>query len=951
MTFCHLHIHSEYSFLDGLCRIPELITEAVRLKIPALALTDHGGLWGVVPFYKECQKSGIKPILGCEVYVVDFYLQQKKKEYPYHLVLLAENNEGYKNLIKLVTLSHLKGFYRLPRVDKNLLAEHSRGLIALSGCIKGEIAQHILRDELDEAERAVRDYAEIFPQGNFFLEMQDHGLAGQQKINFWLKEFSEKLNTPLVATNDVHYLKPEDAKVHKILLSVQNLSTSGRSLSLPGNEHYLKSPTEMEKLFYDIPQALHNTTEIARRCNVQLDLDGINLPPFPVPKGYDSQSLLEKQTFEGAKKRYPYPLSSTVKERIAYELSIIKNTGYAGYFLIVKDIVDFAKNNHIIVGIGRGSAAGSIVCYCLGITNVDPIKYGLIFERFLNPERISLPDIDIDLCHRGRQQVLDYIRNRFGKDCIAHVGAFSTFQARAAFRDTGRALGLNYKTIDRVCSFIPYSHITLEDAQTQSPHLSTLIRSNRYISQAFNLAQHIQGLPRHMTQHPSGVVIAKKPLTDYVPLQKASGQEIITQANMDILEDWGLVKIDLLGLRFLTVIDDTLKLVKKLRGIHMRPEDIPLDDKKTFRALSRGETTSTFQLESPGMRSLLKKVQPQNIEDISAVLALYRPGPLQSNMTQEFVERHRGQKEVSYPHPSLIPILCNTSGVFLYQEQLMQTSQRVAGYTLGEADLLRRAITHRHKEILQELKPDFIKRAQARGFEQETANQIFSVLKAFGGFCFNKSHSISYAIMAYRTVYLKEHFPLEYFSALLSLYIDIPSKLQLYISEVRHRKIKLLGPDINKSQIDFIPEGNTDIPSIRTGFALVKNLGPQGIKEILTVRSERSFKDFFDFCHRVDRRIVNSKAIESLIFSGAFDSFGLSRPVMLISLKSALMERRTSRDQISLFEEKYLTPTLAKNTFVKDFTPRQKAQQELYSLGHYVTYHPPSTRSNRKGSP
>lgn len=956
MSFCHLHVHSEYSLLDGLCRLPQLVSRTAELGMPALAITDHGGLWAVVPFYKLCLKAGIKPIIGCEVYVVDNHQKKGGKESPGHLVLLAENQEGYQNLLKLVTISHLDGFYYRPRLDKKLLSDLSQGLIALSGCLKGEVASHILRDDIDKAKRAALDYAELFGKHNFYLELQDHGLSEQNKINFWLKRFAKELSLDLAATNDVHYLKPEDARIHDVLLSVQTLSVVGEALSLPGNRHYLKSEKAMHELFSDVPEALENTALIASRCNVKLDLGSLSLPEIQVPAGYDTQGFMEKLAFEGAQERYKSPLPSEVSRRLSSELSVIKKTGYAGYFLIVKDIVNFALNKGIPAGVGRGSAAGSLVGYCLGITDVDPLEYGLIFERFLNPERLNPPDIDVDLCHRGRRDVLDYIRNRFGEDRIAHVGAFSTFQARAVLRDTGRALDMDYDKIEQICSFIPYSRISLEQAEAQSPHLSAMIRRDRNMQLAFEAARQLQGLPRHMTQHSAGVVISKKPLTEYVPLQRASGKEIITQADMDMLEDLGLVKIDLLGLRFLTVIGDTLSLVHERYGIKLSPNDIPSDDSKIYEALCRGDTTSTFQLESSGMRNLLKKICPKNIEDLSAVLALYRPGPLKSGMTEEFIARRQGSKEVCYPHPCLKPVLYDTYGVFVYQEQLMQAAHIAAGYTLGEADLLRRAIAKKDKTDIKRHRSKFIRQACKRGIEQKAAEHIFSILEAFGDFGFNKSHSICYAITAYRTVFLKKHFTLEYFSALLSLYMDTPSRLQLYLSEARRMGITLLRPDINQSEVGFKPEAlraedpirpcqdnlekNPPMGAIRTGFALVKNLGPRGTQQILKAREEKPFTGFFDFCHRIDRRAVSTRALESLILAGAFDGFGITRPALLLSIKPAMMQKRAIPGQLSLFPEESSIKVLAQDVLLPDFSSEQKACHELCSLGHYITCHP-----------
>lgn len=936
MSFCHLHVHSEYSMLDGLCPLPRLVKKAAELCMSALALTDHGGLWGAVPFYKLCLEAKIKPILGCEVYVVENLRKKEGKENPHHLVLLAETQEGYQNLIELITISYLEGFYYRPRLDKKLLSTYSKGLIALSGCLKGEVADYILKGDIAKAKKAAGDYAEIFGKNNFFLELQDHGLEEQKKINFWLKTFAKELSIGLVATNDVHYLEPKDSHIHDVLLSVQTLSVVGEAPSLPGNQHYLKSERAMRELFSDVPEAIQNSALIASRCNVKLELGQISLPEIPVPSEYDVDSYLQKLTFQGAKKRYGNPLPPQISHRLSYELSTIKKTGFSGYFLIVKDIVDFALTESIPVGVGRGSAPGSLVAYCLGITDVDPVEYGLIFERFLNPERVSPPDIDIDLCHRGRRQVLDYIRKRFGRDRIAHAGAFSTLQARAVLRDTGRALKLDYNKIDQMCSLIPYSHMTLEEALHQSPHLWALVRQDPDVRLSFKTAAHLQGLPRHMTQHSAGVVIAKEPLTKYVPLQRASGQEIITQVDMDMLEDLGLVKIDLLGLRFLTVIGDTLSFIYKRHGIKLSPKDIPLNDAKTYEALCQGDTTSTFQLESTGMRNLLRKIRPKNIQDLSAVLALYRPGPLKSGMTEEFIARRQGKKEITYPHPCLESVLSDTYGVFVYQEQLMQAAKAVAGYTLGEADLLRRAIAKKDKESIEKHKPRFIREAIYRGIDKKTAEKIFSILEAFGDYGFNKSHSICYAIMAYRTVFLKEHFPLEYFAALLSLYTDTPSRLQLYLSEARRRGIKLLRPDINKSEVGFVPEDS----SIRTGLSLVKNLGPKGIKEILRARNDKPFTGLFDFCRRIDRRAVGTPALESLILAGAFDSFGLSRPALLLAVKPAMKQKQGITGQLSLFAEESPIKALAEDVHLPDFSFEEKAYHELSSLGHYITFHP-----------
>lgn len=942
MSFCHLHVHTEYSLLDGFCRLESLISSAKALNYDSLAITDHGALYGIVPFYILCKKSNIKPIIGCEVYVTcDINKKDKNAPY-YHLILLCENNEGYTNLTKLVTVSHMEGFYFKPRVDKKLLAKYSDGIIALSGCIQGEIPQLCLKGDYVKAEKVAKDYIDIFGADNFYLEVQNHGIDKQKKVNCFLKTLGKKLNIGLVATNDVHYVSKKDAFLQDILFSINTKSYPDKT-SLKKPELYLKSKKQMIDIFKEIPSAIENSQIIANRCNVFLDLKGLKLPSIEVPSGLSTQSFLEKLSLNGAKKRYGYPLRKDVKDRIQLELSVVNKTNYAGYFLIVKDIVDFAKKNQIPVGPGRGSAAGSIICYCLGITDIDPIKYGLVFERFLNPERKTLPDIDVDLCHRGRKQVLCYIKNRFKEECVAHVGAFSTLQARAVVRDTSRALGLSRKKTDAMCSHIPYSAINLRDIPKHSPHFVNLIRQDPKAKNVFKISCQLQGLIRHMTQHSAGVVIAEKPLTKYIALEKTREDEVITQADMNILEALKLPKIDLLGLRFLTVIGDTITLIKKHKNISMKSEDIPLDDPKVFKVIGRGDTTSTFQLESSGIRNLLRKVKPQNIKELAAVLALYRPGPLTSGMTEKYIKQRWSNKKAETLHPCLKPILDDTYGVFIYQEQLMQAAHILAGYTLGEADLLRKAIAKKDKNFITKQKPNFIKRAYKQGVCPQVSEKIFSILESFGGYGFCKSHSISYAHLAYKTVYLKVHFPLEYFCALLSTYSDMPERLKLYLSDARRNNISLLRPDINKSDVNFTLEYRQNIPDtigcIRAGLSMVKHLGNKGIYQILQVRKDKPFTSFFDFCHRTDQRLINIQTIKSLILAGTFDSFEISQTTLLLALKSALGEKQSS-NQLSFLPWKSTVENLAIKTKLQDFLPKQKLYNEFLSLGHYLTAHP-----------
>lgn len=941
MGFCHLHLHTEYSLLDGLCRLKDLIKKARGLSFDSLALTDHGGLYGMVPFYKTCMENGIKPLIGCEIYVVDNMKKREGKESPNHLVLLAENDEGLKNLYKIISLSHLEGFYFKPRTDKTLLSRYSKGLIALSGCVKGKLPELILKGDIDGAKTEAKNYMDIFGKDNFFLELQYHGLPLEKKVNFWLLNMSKELKLDIVATNDVHFIEKTDYTLHRVLMAVQTLSTVEEFPRYTTPEHYLKSEEEMKKLFLEVPRALLNTEYIAKRCDVKLALNTPKLPKTKVPEGFSEEEYLKKMAFEGAFIRYGYPLPDKIEERLLYELSVISKTGFTGYFLVVKEIIDFARQSGIMVGPGRGSAAGSLVAYCLFITDVDPVKYHLIFERFLNPERISPPDIDVDLCHTGRRKVLDFIRERFGKENIAHAGAFSTLQARAVLRDTGRAIGLPYETVDRLTSFIPYSAVDLGNLIVQSPGFKNEVLSSEKTKKAFYIAKKLQGLPRHMTQHSAGVVIADKPLTEYVPLERASGEEIITQADMYALEEMGLVKIDLLGLRFLSVIDSTLKFIEKTKRLKLSLKDIPLNDSKTFETIKAGNTTCTFQLESSGMRSLLRKVGPECIEEISHILALYRPGPITSGMTEEYVKRKKGESPVSFPHPLLEEVLSSTYGVFIYQEQLMQAANIIADYSLGEADLLRRAIAKKDREKIEKEKPKFLERAKKKGIEEKTALEIFSTLEAFGDYGFNKSHSISYALLAYYTVYLKVHHPVEYFSSLLTLYMDTPSRLQRYLCEARNSGIQILLPDINKSGIGFTPETEEGKIFIRTGLGLIKNLGPQGIKEIYSLREEEPFSGFFNFVKRVNKKIINSKSLESLILAGCFDSFGIKRPVLLLALKKVLKETKAiDGNQLSIGESSPSFEPLIDDVMLSDFSSFERLSHELLSLGHYITRHP-----------
>ncbi|MBC7106389.1 MAG: DNA polymerase III subunit alpha, partial [Firmicutes bacterium] len=754
--FVHLHVHTEYSLLDGAARIDRAVRAAADMGMPALAMTDHGVMFGAVAFHKACREAGIRPILGCEVYVAPrtrFDRTPKVDDRSFHLVLLAEDEDGYRNLCTLVSRGFTEGFYYKPRVDKELLARHARGLIALSGCLAGEVPAHLLAGRREEARAAAGTYREIFGPRGFFLELQDHGLPEQQALNRELVGLARDLDLPLVATNDVHYLRREDAGVHDVLLCIQTgrrLYEADR-LRFPTDEFYLKSPREMARRFREVPSALASTVEIAERCRVDLAFGRLHFPAYPVPAGWTDQAFLEHLCEEGLPQRYPRP-GSEVRERLDHELRTIREMGFASYFLIVWDLVRFARQRGIAVGPGRGSAAGSIVAYVLGITDIDPLAHGLLFERFLNPARVSMPDIDIDFCFDRRDEVIRYVFERYGQDRVAQIITFGTMAARAAVRDVGRVFDLPYKDVDQLAKLVPFEPgMTLERALGGTPELRELCLARPDLARVVEVATALEGVPRHASTHAAGLVIAPSALTDYLPLYKTSDGYITTQFDKDAIEELGLLKIDLLGLRTLTVIEETKRLVAAQRGEEPR---IAPDDRKTFRLLGEGETGGVFQLESAGMRGLLRDLRPDRFEDLVALVALYRPGPLQSGMAEDFVRRKNGQKPVTFLHPKLEPILRETYGVILYQEQVMSIASEIAGFSLAEADLLRRAMGKKKPEILAAMRERFVEGARANGVDPGTAAQIFDLMEHFGGYGFNKSHSAAYALVAYQTAYL-----------------------------------------------------------------------------------------------------------------------------------------------------------------------------------------------------
>jgi len=954
-NFVHLHTHTEYSLLDGACRISELVAQAKKHKMPALAITDHGVMYGAIQFYKEAIRQGVKPIIGCEMYVARqsrFDKSSQRKETPHHLILLVKNNEGYKNLIKLVTLSYMEGFYYKPRIDKEILREHSNGLIALSACLKGEISQCILQKNIKKAKEVALDFVDIFGEDNFYLELQKNGIPEQEIVNENLIEISQELSIPLVVSNDVHYINKEDARAHEILLCIQtatNLSDSKR-LKFATDAFYFNSPEEMNKNFSKVPQALENTLRIAEKCNLEIDFRQAQLPEFNVPPEYNINTYLKELCYKGLNERYS-EVTKQLGERLEYELSVIKKMEFEPYFLIVWDFVRYAKEKGIIVGPGRGSAAGSLVAYCLNITNIDPMAYGLLFERFLNPERINMPDFDIDFCYERREEVIEYVSKKYGNDKVAQIITFGTMAARAAVRDVGRALGIPYARVDTIAKMIPWEpNITIKKALKMESRFKELMENDEDIKKLIETASSLEGLARHASTHAAGIVLSRKPLTDYVPLQKTAEGETCTQYAMAELEELGLLKMDFLGLRTLTVISNALKIIKHTRGEKIDINKIPLDDKKIYKMLSKGNCAGIFQLESEGMRDLVKKIKPENIEDITALLALYRPGPLGSGMIEDFINRKKGMIEIKYAHPRLESILKETYGVIVYQEQVMKIASELAGFTLGQADILRKAMGKKQKGVMEKQRELFIKGAQKNNIKKNTAAEIFDLIAYFAGYGFNKSHSVSYAFISYQTAYLKTHYTLEYMASLLTSIMGNNDKVALYIKECRNMNIEILPPDINQSLVNFTVVGGK---AIRFGLAAVKNVGEKAIKSIIDEHKRNSnFTSLLDFCQRVDLRVVNKRVIESLIKCGAFDSIGARRSQLLavldVSLKNGQeYQKSKSNGQTSIFDL-FEGNNLDKNSDnyqdrlpdISEFSKNELLAMEKEMLGLYISYHP-----------
>lgn len=946
MKFVHLHTHSHYSLLDGLAKIGDLIDCVKDLKMDAIALTDHGNLYGAVEFYKEAIKKGIKPILGVEIYVAPksrFDRDGKKDDDRYfHLTLLAENETGWKNLIQLVTKANLEGFYYKPRVDKELLKEFHKGIIALSGCPGGEIPQAILNNNFEKAVILSEEYQEIFGKDNFFLEIGYHpNIPEIAKAYEGIRKLYEKTKIPIVATQDIHYLKAEDAQYHDILLAVQtgNKLSDDDRLTLKADDFSMRSPEQMAEAFKDLPEVIENTVKIAERCDVKLALNQILLPSFPLEDGMTANQCLEKIIQKKLLQRFSNP-DKKVIERLEYELGVIEKTNFADYFLIVQDFVNWAKEHGIVVGPGRGSAAGSIVSYILGITDIDPLKYDLLFERFLNPERIAMPDIDIDFADNRRDEVFAYVRQKYGEDRVAQIITFGTMAARASIRDATRAMGFPYILGDQIAKLIPPG-LEIEEALKNVKELSDLYKSNSEAQKVLDAAKHLEGVARHASVHACGVVISRDPLTNWVPLQYAPQNQniIITQFEMYKIEDIGLLKMDFLGLKNLTIIEETIRQIKEMKSEIIDISKISLDDKKTFELFQRGETVSVFQFESEGMRHYLKELKPTEFEDIIAMVSLYRPGPME--LIPSYIKRKHGQEEIIYLHPKLEPILKNTYGIGVYQEQMMRIARDLAGFTLPEADILRKAIGKKIKELLDAQQEKLISGMIKNGIDEKIARKIWELFPPFAKYGFNRSHAACYALIAYQTAYLKVYYPIEFMTSLFNADSGDIERIAFLISEAKKAGITVLPPDINKSHVKFVPEDNI----IRFGLLTVKNVGLNIVEAIIEERLRGGeFQNFTDFIKRVLHKDLNKKSLESLIKAGAFDSMKEERGMLLANIDNVLAYSQNIKKS-SLSSQNSLFGGNVTNGFLKlepapAATNKEKLAWEKELVGLYISEHP-----------
>ncbi len=930
MSFVHLHVHSEYSLLDGVPKINEIVEKAKEYGMPACALTDHGALFGVIEFYKYALLNGIKPIIGIEMYISKGSRFEKAGGISgsnYHILLLAQNYKGYKNLLKLSTLSYLEGFYYKPRIDMEILRKYSEGLIILTGCLKSHIPSLIISGKKEEAERVLREYIDIFGKENVYLELMDVDLKENIEVNNTLLEFSKKYDLKCVATNDVHFLNKEDHELHEILLAVQTNKTlkDKERFKFETREVYFKRKEEMEERFSHVPDAIKNTLEVAEKCNVVLELGKkLHLPKFEIPSNFSSNYEYLKYLAEsGLQKKFSKEIPLKYKERLHYELEIIKKLSFEGYFLIIKDIVDFAKSKGIKVGPGRGSSVSSLVLYSLDVTNVDPIKYGLYFERFLNPERISPPDVDVDFEDKRRDEVIEYVREKYGENSVSQIITFGRMNARQALKDVARVMGLSFQEADEISKLVNFP--SLEETYNENPLFRNLIESKNIYKKIFEYAKKIEGHARHASVHASGVVIAPTDLTEFVPLYKEPGGVVCTQYDMESLEMIGLIKMDFLGLKTLSIICQVEEMVKK-ENPDFSIEKIPLNDKKTFALLQKGETIGVFQLESVGMREILKRMKPEKFEDLIVTLSLYRPGPLGSLNVNEFIVRKHGQVPVTYPHPLLENVLKETYGLILYQEQVMKIASEIAGFSMGKADILRRAMGKKEIEKMLEQEKDFIEGAKKKGVPPEVAKDIFETIKPFAGYGFNKAHSASYALISYQTAYLKAHYPLFFMCATLSNEMKNSDKLSKFVNEAKRMGIEILPPDINESEEEFKIVGEN---KILFGLGGIKNVGEAAIKAIIEARKKGKFKSFDDFLLRVSSKSCNKKVIEALIYSGAFDKISPDRKKLLLKI-----EEGDIKVSASLFES---SPVLEKSG---EISIDEKLEMEKKAFGFYFSESP-----------
>ncbi|MGD0907182.1 MAG: DNA polymerase III subunit alpha [Candidatus Acidiferrales bacterium] len=975
--FVHLHLHTDYSLLDGACDLEEVVDEAARRQMPAVAVTDHGNLFAAESFYQTAKTRGVKPIIGCEVYVAKGSRHDRGESSQRevangssnspvepgqrganHLVLLCENAEGYRNLVKLVSAGYLEGFYYKPRIDYDLLAKHSSGLIALSACLRGAVTENLVEERPDQARDAAYRLRDIFGKGNFFLEIQDQGLPIEKRVNPQIVSLSRETGIPLVATNDCHYLRHGDARAQEVLLCIQTGKTMSDThrMKFATDQFFFKTAEEMAQVFGEIPDALERTVAIASRCNVKIDAVQNSFPDFQVPEGHTVDTYFEAVVRDGFASRVPI-LEARAKEgmlrktlaeyeiRLTNEIRMIKQMKYAGYFLIVWDFIRHARAQGIPVGPGRGSAAGSLVSYALQITDVDPLQYDLLFERFLNPERVSMPDIDIDFCMRRRGDVIEYVTQKYGRTNVAQIITFGTMAAKAAIKDVGRAMDLPYGEVDRIAKLVPNQlNITLEEALKQSPQLKAQIDSDARYTDMMEVARRLEGLARHASTHAAGVVISPEPLTNIVPLYKSNRDEITTQYDMKGLEHIGLLKMDFLGLTTLTVLDDAVHMVEQNRDVHVDLGTLPLDDDATYRLFARGETTAIFQFESHGMRDILRRYQPTRLEDLTALNALYRPGPIQGGMIDDFINRKHGKKKVAYDLPELKEILEETYGVILYQEQVMQIANRLAGFSLGEADILRRAMGKKNHTEMANQREKFLTGCAARKVNAKKAEKIFDLMAEFAGYGFNKSHSCAYALLAYQTAYLKTHYPVEFMAALLTSETGNTEKVVKYINEARGMGITVLPPDVNSSALDFTPVGE----AIRFGLRAIKNVGENTVKGILEARTELGrFHSIYQFCDHIDPRLLNKRVLESLIRSGAMDSLGSRRSQLFAVIDRAMeraqrLQREKHSGQHGLFGGSAATAEPPEEALpdLEEWPEHEMLASEYSTVGFYISGHP-----------